>query len=83
MPVTFTVSLNVTWILIDSPDIYVPLAVEEVTLVTVGAVVSITRSLLSASEPEAPGDGKVNVALFPDESFIVAPFCATKEVVAL
>ena len=45
---TFTVSLNVTWILIDSPDIYVPAFVVELTPVTVGTVVSITIALEAA-----------------------------------
>ena len=43
------------------------------TILIVGAVVSITRALLSAKEPEAPGDDKVRVALFPAASLIVPP----------
>ena len=35
----------------------------EVTLVTVGLVVSITRALFAASDPAAPGLGSVRVAL--------------------
>ena len=49
--------------------------------VAVGAVVSITMSLFEPSEPVAPGEGSVSVALFPAESLIVPPLRA-KEVVA-
>tara|TARA_B100001063_G_C16589486_1_gene464885 strand:+ start:492 stop:701 length:210 start_codon:yes stop_codon:yes gene_type:complete len=36
----------------------------------VGSVLSTTKALFAPNEPEAPGDGKVNVALLPAESFI-------------
>ena len=47
-----------------SPSLYDPSAVEAVTLVIVGAVVSRTNSLLAARDPEAPGVTSVRVALF-------------------
>ncbi len=40
VPATHTVSLKPIWTLMTSPTLYVPLAVPEVTLVTVGGVVS-------------------------------------------
>lgn len=43
-----------------------------------GAVVSITIAAPLASEPEAPGEGNVRVALFPASSAIVAPFSASE-----
>ena len=45
-----------------------------------GAVVSIINALFAPKEPEAPGDAKVRVALFPAASFIVPPFRAKDEV---
>ena len=54
--------------------------VEEVTLVTVDFVVSITMALLSAKEPEAPGDARVRVAALPARSLIVPPFNDSAEV---
>ena len=56
--------------------------VEEVTLVTVDFVVSITIALLAAKEPEAPGVGRVRVAALPAASLIV-PLFNVSEVVAL
>ena len=53
---TVTASVKATVIVIESPALYEPSAVEEVTPVIVGAVVSITKALLSAKEPEAPGE---------------------------
>ena len=41
MPVTFTLSLKVTWIGMTSPVVYVPFAFVELTSVTVGCVLSI------------------------------------------
>ena len=69
----------------------VPLIVGVLSLVTesdvvklgcTGAVVSITRALLSAKEPEAPGDAKVRVALFPAASLIVPLFNVSAELEA-
>ena len=51
-------------------------------IVIVGAVVSITKALLSAKEPEAPGDAKVRVALFPAASLIVPLFNVSADVEA-
>ena len=45
----------------------------EVTAVTVGTVVSITKALLAKSELAAPGSAKVKVALFNATSFMEAP----------
>ena len=39
-----------------------------------GAVVSIISALFAPKEPDAPGDAKVRVALFPSASFIVPLF---------
>ena len=74
--------MKATVIVIESPALYEPSAVEEVTPVMVGAVVSITRALLSAKEPEAPGDAKVSVALFPAASLIVPLFNVSAELEA-
>ena len=49
---------------------------------TVDFVVSITMALLSAKEPEAPGDARVRVAALPARSLIV-PLFNESEVVAL
>ena len=54
--------------------------VEEVTLVTVDFVVSITIALLAAKEPEAPGDARVRVAALPAASLIVPLFYDSAEV---
>ena len=42
----------------------------------VGAVVSMTIALLFPSEPEAPGEARVSVALLPATSLIVPLFNA-------
>ena len=47
---------------------------------TVDFVVSITMALLSAKEPEAPGDARVRVAALPAASLIVPPFNDSAEV---
>ena len=47
---------------------------------TFGAVVSIINALFAPKEPDAPGDAKVRVALFPAASFIVPLFNASAEV---
>ena len=49
---------------------------------TVGAVVSIVIALLAPREPEAPGEGKVRVALLLALSRMVPPL-ADRELVAL
>ena len=54
-----------------------PFATVEVTLVTVGAVVSITMFLLLPNEPTAPGPARVRVALLVAASRIVPPFKAS------
>ena len=48
--------------------------------VTVGAVVSTTKALLSAKELEAPGDARVRVALLPALSLIVPLLSASADV---
>jgi hypothetical protein len=73
-PATATASENVTWIDTGALIAYVPLGVAELTLVTVGSVVSMTMFLLAPSEAGAPGDGKVSVALLPAASLIVPLF---------
>ena len=55
---------------------YEPLIFGEVTLLTVGALVSITRFLFAPSEPALPGVGRVSEALFVAASRIVEPFRA-------
>ncbi len=45
--------------------------------VMVGATPSITRAALAASDPVAPGVGKVSVALLPASSLIVPPLSAS------
>ena len=45
----------------------------EETLVTVGAVVSMTIFLLKPSDPCTPAGGSVRIALFPPASLIVPP----------
>ena len=62
MPVTTTVSLQPTVMVITSPTPYVPLGVVEVTAVTVGAVVSIAIDVVPAIEPAEPGAGRVRLA---------------------
>ena len=45
-----------------------------------GAVVSIINALFAPKEPDAPGDAKVRVALFPSASFMVPLFNESAEV---
>ena len=45
-----------------------------------GAVVSIINALFAPKEPDAPGDAKVRVALFPAASYIVPLFNDSAEV---
>ena len=49
---------------------------------TVGAVVSIINTLFAPSEPVAPGEKRVRLALLPDKSLMV-PELRTRELVAL
>ena len=63
--------------LFPDPEEYVAvLSVEPVSNSKVGVpfVVSIINALFAPKEPEAPGDAKVRVALFPEASFIVPLF---------
>ena len=70
MPVSTTGLLQPTVIVITEPTPYVPLAVVEVTPVTVGAVVSMTMLLLD-SELAEPGAGRVSVAgVLPGPSIV-------------
>ena len=64
VPVIFTVSLKVTVTAITSPALYEPFAVELLTSVMVGAVVSTMMFLLAPNEFAAPGVAKVNTPLF-------------------
>ena len=74
MPVTVTFSLKLTWIETVAPALYEPSAVEEVTPLTVGAVVSMTMFFALPRLPAAPGEASVSVALFVAVSLIVPPF---------
>ena len=82
VPVTVTFSLKLTWIETVAPALYEPFAVDEVTELTVGAVVSMTMFLALPRLPAAPGAASVSVALFVAASLIVPPF-SVSEVVAL
>ena len=53
---------------------------EELTPLIVGAVVSMISALFAPKEPDAPGDDRVRVALFPAASFIVPLFKESAEV---
>jgi hypothetical protein len=66
-----TISEKVTCIEIEFPELYVPSVVLEVTLVTVGAVVSTMSALLAAREPAPPGLARVREAALPTPSLIV------------
>ena len=57
-----------------SPALYAPSSVDELTEVTEGPILSITKSLLAPSDPSAPGLGNVKLALLPTKSFIEPPF---------
>ena len=74
MPVTVTVPLNVTWIDTDAPARYAPLAVVDVTLVTVVGGGLITKLLFAPSEPAAPGAARVRTAGFNATSLIAPLF---------
>jgi hypothetical protein len=74
VPVTVTFSENETCILITPPLLYEPSVVDDVTFVTVGAVVSMMIALLKFSDPDAPGVASVSVASFVARSRIVPPF---------
>ena len=65
---------------IESPDLYVPSEVLEVTLVTVGTVVSTTISLFAPREPAVPGLTRVTVAALPTVSLMLPPLRANAEV---
>ena len=54
--------------------------VEDAVVNDIGAFVSMIRALFAPKEPDAPGDAKVRVALFPAASFIVPLFNASAEV---
>jgi hypothetical protein len=62
--------------------LYDPSAVEDVTSLTVGEVVSMRMFLALPSLPAAPGEASVSVALFVATSRIVPPF-SVSDVVAL
>ena len=57
-----------------------PLAVEEVTLKTLGAVVSMTSALLFPREPTPAGAGSVRVAALVAASVIVPVFNPSADV---
>src|SRR4051794_39139005 len=72
-PATVTGSLKVSWTWIVAPAAYEPSALEAETDEIVAAVVSTTRLLFAASEPEAPGVGSTSEASFVAASRIVPP----------
>ena len=74
MPATVTDPLNVTWIATDAPARYVPLAVVDVTLVTVVGGGLIAKLLLVPSEPAVPGADSVRTAGFDAASLMAPPF---------
>jgi hypothetical protein len=82
VPVTVTGSSNATWIETMPPVVYEPFAVDEVTPLTVGAVVSMTMFFAAPRLPAAPGVASVSTALFVAVSLIVPPL-RDSEVVAL
>jgi hypothetical protein len=49
--VTITFSEKLTWIEISSPEFYEPLGVDELTLVTVGAVTSEIVTVVDCGDP--------------------------------
>ena len=71
-------SLSMTVIVVDAPELKDDSAavIDE----TVGAVVSMTNALFAPREPEAPGVGRVNVALLAATSTIVPPARASDDV---
>ena len=68
-----TISEKTTCTAIVCPEAYELFAVDDVTLITVGSVVSITSALLNRRDPAAPGVASVSVALFAAASTIVPP----------
>ena len=81
MPVTVTFSLKLTWIETVAAALYEPFAVDEVTLLTVGAIASTTSAFWPPRLEAPPTVGRVSVALFVAASLIVPPF-SVSEVVA-
>jgi hypothetical protein len=62
--VTYTASEKVTVTPIDTPALYAPLAVADVTFETVGLVVSTTIAAFAANEPAEPGHAKRKAAAY-------------------
>ena len=81
-PANVTASSKVTVISTESPSLYVPSAVVEVTEEIVGAVVSITKDLLAPKEFASPTVGSVKVAGLPAISLIEPPFRTNADVEA-
>ena len=82
VPVTSTISSNTTCTLM-APDVYVPLAVDDVTLVTVGAVVSMMIALLAPRLPAAAGATSVKVAGVAPAVALIVPAFNSSDVVAV
>ena len=76
-------SLNWTVIAITSPTLYVPLAIAEAILLTVGAVESITMSLFALREPAAPGLASVTTAGFPAAPYRPAVSARCRDVIQI
>ena len=66
--------MNCTVITTSSPILYAPLSEVDETETTDAGTPSITRAFVFANEPDSPGVGNVNVALFVAASFIVPLF---------
>ena len=75
---TASEKLTVTWTV--WPALYDAVGGEEVTFVTVGAVVSTTMFFALPRLPAAPGKASVSVALFVAASLIVPPFSVSAPV---
>ena len=79
MPVTVTFSLKLTWIETVAPALYEPLAVDELTLLTVGAVVSMTIAFLAAEARRRRRASAASASrCSPPASLIVPPLSASE-----
>ena len=74
VPVTVTASEKLTVMGTVWAALYDAVDGEEVTFVTVGAVVSTTMFFALPRLPDAPGEASVRFALFVAASLIVPPF---------
>ena len=77
-----TTSLKTTSTAITSPTLYEPSAVEEVTLDTVGSVVSIIIFLFAPRELVAHGVGNIKEAADVPPVSVIVPLFKARDVVA-